>query len=164
MGCPSKSSQSPEIMLRRRQRDGKNQGWWMMSREQHLPDPKDLVHIWPHGVCVRMPKSCMASNQTQILALRRGRRPWVPVLTNKLFATDTFWKRESLFSPMAYLLGFTAAPMPGKSRPTLNRFHVFLCTFLSYWFYFILRKRHRNKPEMGWVGKRRSGRTRREGK
>lgn len=133
MGCPPNSSQNPEIYAEEEAKDGKNQGLWMMSREQHLPDPKDLLHIWPHGDCVRMPKSCMASNQTQTLTLRRGSRFWVPALTNKLFATDTFWKREKpIFSngvTQAYLLDSIAGTMPRKSRPTRNRFHVFLCSF-----------------------------------
>lgn len=161
MGCPPNSSQSPEIYAEEEVKDGKNQGWWMTSREQHLPD---LLHIWPNRDCVIMPKSCMASNQTQTLALRRESRFWVPTLTNKLFATDTFWKREKpVFSngvTQAYLLDSTASTMPRKSRPTWNRFHVFLCTFiLFHWFNFILRKRHRNNQKVGCVGKQRYGRT-----
>lgn len=104
-------------MQKRRPEDCKRRSWWMATGHCFL-DSTGLTHRWHHRGFDSIDMTWISLNQKKkILALRRGRRHWVPPLTKKLFATDTRWERKnSVFSSgchWVYQLHSRASPCPG---------------------------------------------------
>ena len=70
-----------------------------MPRKQSLPDTTALMHTSTQS----SRQHAQDLDKLQIPALESGRsRNRVSPIARKLFASDTYWGRKNLFSPMQY--------------------------------------------------------------
>lgn len=97
------------------------------------------MHIWIYEDWESTHKTRTNSSQARDQLREGGTGHRVPPLVKKLFARDSFWKRESQFSLMAwhwvYQPHSRRRPVPRSSWPPQNRPNVFVCFLL---FHFVL--------------------------
>lgn len=92
-----------------------------------------------------MPKIWTGLKLDKTPTLRRESGYKVPPITKELFAVDTYWERESEFSPVEYPWVYQphsrVGPISRSSCPKQNRLHVFRAIFsflLSFCLYVLI--------------------------
>lgn len=106
-----------ESLWERKQKDGKNQRWWVIPRKQFLPDNRTATHVTSQRL-LHHTRDLYRFQANGAPALRRGNRHGVLPLTKKLFEIDISWPQgKSMFYNGVSLFVLTIAQVNTKRIP-----------------------------------------------
>lgn len=122
------STEAQNSMQKRIYQGFKSQRWWMTPWKQYPLETTGTIHIWTHNDVAAYKRSTTVQARQDPST---EKQMWTqnPTLTQKLFATDAYWKKKkNQLSPIKclweYQLHFRAGLVPRGKWPVLNKYHV----------------------------------------